>query len=72
MKAVYYEKRGAADVFKIDDLTIPPIKEDEVLVKQAATSVNPIDRRLGAGEVQEYISRTFPVVPGWDLSGPIV
>ena len=50
MKAVYYEKRGAADVLKISDLTIPPIKEDEVLVKPAATPVNPIDRRLRVGD----------------------
>jgi len=72
MKAVYYEKRGAADVLKIGDLTIPPIKEYEVLVKPAATPVNPIDRRLRVGALQKYISRTFPVVPGWDLSDRIV
>ena len=72
MKAVYYEKRGAADVLKIGDLTIPPIKEYEVLVKPAATPVNPRDRRLRVGELQKYISRTFPVVPGWDLSDRIV
>jgi len=72
MKAVYYEEHGPADVLKIGDLPIPPIKEDEVLVKVAATSVNPIDRRLREGELQEYISRTFPVIPGWDLSGRIV
>ena len=50
MKAVYYEKRGAADVLKIGDLTIPPIKEYEVLVKPAATPVNPIDRCLRVGD----------------------
>jgi len=26
---------------------------------------------LRSGELQEYIKRTFPVVPGWDLSGRI-
>ena len=29
------------------------------------------DRRLRAGELTEYIERTFPVVPGWDLAGRI-
>ena len=72
MKAVYYEKHGPVDVLKIGNLPVPPIKEDEVLVEVAATSVNPIDRRLRAGELQEYIARVFPVVPGWDLTGRII
>ena len=42
-----------------------------MLVEVVATSVNPIDRRLRSGELQEYITRTFPVVPGWDLAGKI-
>jgi len=41
-------------------------------VKVEAAAVNPIDRRLRGGELTEYIERTFPVVPGWDLSGTIV
>lgn len=72
MKAIYYRSHGDADVLQVGDLPIPPIAEDEVLVQVAATSVNPIDRRLRAGELQEYITRTFPVVPGWDLAGRVV
>ncbi|MFT5710195.1 MAG: NADPH:quinone reductase-like Zn-dependent oxidoreductase [Halioglobus sp.] len=72
MKAIYYMSHGGADVLQIGELPIPPIAEDEVLVQVAATSVNPIDRRLRSGELQEYITRTFPVVPGWDFSGRVV
>jgi NADPH:quinone reductase-like Zn-dependent oxidoreductase len=72
MKAIYYVSHGGADVLQIGELPMPPIADDDVLVAVAAASVNPIDRRLRSGELQEYISRTFPVVPGWDFSGRVV
>ena len=72
MKAVYYREHGPASVLETGDLPRPEPGPGQVLVRVAAAAVNPIDRRLRAGELQEYISRTFPVVPGWDFSGDIV
>ncbi|EED34299.1 hypothetical protein NOR51B_236 [Luminiphilus syltensis NOR5-1B] len=72
MKAVYYNSHGGPDVLQVGELPLPPCAEDEVLVQVACTSVNPIDRRLRAGELQEYITRTYPVVPGWDVAGRVV
>ncbi len=71
MKAAYYENHGTPEVLKIGDLPVPEPQADEVLVQVAAAGINPIDRRLRNGELSEYIARTFPVVPGWDLSGRI-
>lgn len=71
MRAVYYTTHGAPDVLHFGQLPVPECGGDEVLVKVAAAGVNPIDRRLRAGELQEFITRNFPVVPGWDLSGTI-
>jgi NADPH:quinone reductase-like Zn-dependent oxidoreductase len=72
MKAIYYEQHGNADVLQYGELPTPDPDSDQVLVKIAVAAVNPIDRRLRSGELQEYISRTFPIVPGWDFSGTIV
>ena len=72
MKAVFYNHHGDADVLQFGERPTPEPGPDQVLVQVAATSVNPIDRRLRAGELQEYITRTFPVIPGWDLAGRIV
>lgn len=72
MKAAYYLEHGEPDVLRVGELPVPDIEPDEVLVRVVAAGVNPIDRRLRAGELSEYISRTFPVVPGWDLAGTIV
>jgi len=72
MKAVFYAAHGGPGVLQTGDLPIPVPGDNQVLVQVAAAGVNPIDRRLRAGELQEYITRTFPVVPGWDLAGRIV
>jgi NADPH2:quinone reductase len=72
MKAVFYQEHGPAEVLQVGELDIPEPGPDQVLVKIGAASVNPIDRRLRAGELTEYISRTYPVVPGWDMAGRIV
>ncbi len=72
MKAVFYQNHGGPEVLQIGELPTPEPGADQVLVQIAAAAVNPIDRRLRAGELQEYITRTFPVIPGWDLAGRIV
>lgn len=72
MKAIYYKSHGGPEVLEFGQLPIPEPGNNQVLVQVAAVSVNPIDRRLRNGELQEYISRTFPVVPGHDFSGRIV
>ena len=72
MRAVYYDTHGDAEVLQIGELDKPSCGEEQVLVEVAAAGVNPIDRRLRAGELQAYIQRTFPVIPGFDLSGRIV
>ncbi len=71
LRAVYYESHGDPDVLQLGELPVPKPAPNQVLVQVAAAGVNPIDRRLRGGELQEYITRTFPVVPGWDLAGRI-
>lgn len=72
MRAAYYEQHGGPEVLQLGDLPKPKPQAGQVLVQIAAAGVNPIDRRLRSGELSEYITRTYPVVPGWDLSGRIV
>lgn len=72
MRAIFYQHHGGADVLELGELDTPVPGPGQVLVRVAAAGVNPIDRRLRAGELTEYISRTFPVVPGWDFAGEIV
>ncbi len=72
MRAIFYEEFGSADVLKMGNLPQPELKPGQVLVQVAAAAVNPIDRRLRAGELQDFFQREWPIIPGWDFSGRIV
>ena len=72
MKAVYYSEFGSSDVLEFGERPIPQPGPNQVLVKVAAAGVNPIDRRLRNGELQDFFQREWPIIPGWDVSGRIV
>ena len=72
MKAVYYEEFGNADVLQIGERQKPSAAADEVLIQVGAAAVNPIDRRLRNGELQDFFKREWPIIPGWDVAGRIV
>ncbi|MEL7028019.1 MAG: NADP-dependent oxidoreductase [Pseudomonadota bacterium] len=71
MKAVYYEEFGDAGVLKVGERPVPDPAPNEVLIQVGAVSVNPIDRRLRSGELQEFFQREWPITPGWDVAGRI-
>ena len=43
MKAIVYHKYGSPDVLKLEEVQKPAPKDDEVLIKVQAASVNPLD-----------------------------
>jgi len=74
MKAAVYRKYGPPDVVQIEDVQKPVPKENEVLVKVRAASVNPLDWKVMSGG--PYIIRTLlglgkPKIrrPGVDVAG---
>ena len=71
MKAAYYESNGDLDVIRYsEDFPKPEIKENEVLVRVKATSVNMIDTVMREGYPTLQIS--FPHIPGGDIAGEVV
>lgn len=77
MKAWVYDRYGAPEVLELREVPLPPFRDDhEVLVRVAASSVNPVDRhmlkppfifRRGQGFLRPKMGRT-----GSDLAGRIV
>jgi NADPH:quinone reductase-like Zn-dependent oxidoreductase len=55
MKAIVYHQYGSPDVLELTEVEIPTPRDDEVLLKVHATSVNPADWHLLRGE--PYIAR---------------
>ena len=71
MKAVRIHNYGGLDVLKYEDAPRPQPGAGEVLIRVEATSVNPIDWKVRAGYMKDFIPHSFPVIPGWDVSGVI-
>lgn len=69
MKAAYLETTGAPEVLHYGDLPDPVPKTGEVLVRVAATSLNPIDTYIRAGMVAMALPKPF--ITGCDLAGTV-
>ncbi len=72
MKAVVINQYGAAEVLQFQDIPIPQIKSDQMLVKVYATSINPIDWKTRNGMLKIIFGNKFPMVLGYDISGEVV
>lgn len=71
MKAVYYEKYGAVDVLQYGEQPKPTVKDDEILVRVHAASVNPVDWKIRDGMMLPITGLNFPKIPGLDIAGVV-
>lgn len=71
MLAVRIHQYGNRDVLALDDVPVPDLGPDEVLVKVVAASVNPVDWKVREGWLAENIPHALPLTLGWDVSGVI-
>ena len=71
MKAVEYVAFGKSNVLELKQVDKPGIKEDEVLIKIKATTVNPLDMKIREGYMQKMIPVQLPFIPGSDAAGVI-
>lgn len=71
MKAVRIHQYGGREVLSIDDIPVPEIAPDEVLVRVVAASINPVDWKVRAGYLAQMIPHPLPLTLGWDVSGVV-
>lgn len=71
MLAVRIHHYGKRDALSLDDIPIPEIAPDEVLVKVVAASVNPVDWKVREGQLAQMIPHALPLTLGWDVSGVV-
>jgi NADPH:quinone reductase-like Zn-dependent oxidoreductase len=72
MKAVVVHQYGGPEVLKFEDYPDPVPGPGEVLVRVAATSVNPIDYKRRAGMTKDFYPLKFPGLIGVDIAGTVV
>lgn len=70
MKAAYFERTGAPDVIQYGDLPDPTVGTGQVLIRNEAVALNPIDTYIRSGAIA--MNLPLPYVPGCDLAGTIV
>ncbi|HEY1012824.1 MAG TPA: NADP-dependent oxidoreductase [Herpetosiphonaceae bacterium] len=72
MQAVRFHTYGAADVLRIETVAQPRPRRDEVLIRVAASSLNPADIGGRSGAMRLIHARRLPHTPGYDVVGEIV
>jgi NADPH:quinone reductase-like Zn-dependent oxidoreductase len=71
MKAVVVRQYGGPEVLKLEEYPDPVPGPGEVLVRVAATSVNPIDYKRRAGLTKDFFPIHFPGLMGVDIAGTV-
>ena len=69
MKAVRVHNYGGPEVLRFEDAPRPTPGSGELLIRVHAASVNPIDWKVRAGYMKDYIPLPLPFILGWDVSG---
>lgn len=72
MKAAIINQFGNPEVFELSEIEKPHIKDDQILIKVFASSINPIDWKQRKGNHKFILGSPFPIVLGYDVCGEIV
>jgi NADPH:quinone reductase-like Zn-dependent oxidoreductase len=72
MKAIVVHQYGGPEVLKFEEYPDPATGPGEVLVRVAATSVNPLDYKRRAGLTKDWYPIKFPGLIGVDIAGTVV
>ena len=71
MKAVRIRSFGGPEVLELAEIEKPAPKEDEVLIRVRAASVNPVDYKIRSGAYPVVKQDQLPKVLGRDVAGEI-
>lgn len=71
MKTIRIHEYGDVNVLQIEEMPIPPIAADELLIKIHAASINPVDWKVREGWMKDMHIHKLPLTLGQDFSGTI-
>ncbi|PYP85575.1 MAG: NADPH:quinone reductase [Candidatus Angelobacter sp. Gp1-AA117] len=71
MKCILTESYGGPEVLQVEEVPVPQVGPNGVLVRIHATSVNPLDWKLRQGLLRPVMDLRFPIILGCDFSGVV-
>lgn len=71
MKTIQFDRYGDSGVLELKQADKPQPGEGEILIKIAATTVNPFDMKVRSGSMQKVVPINLPWIPGSDAAGTI-
>ncbi|WP_197060090.1 NADP-dependent oxidoreductase [Sporocytophaga myxococcoides] len=72
MKAIVIHNFGDGNVLQQEEVTIPKIEQDDILVKVQAAGINPIDWKVRQGYREDFLQNNNPGILGWDVAGTVI
>lgn len=71
MRAAIYERYGPSSVLTVQKVPKAHAGPGDCLIKVAGAGLNPVDAKLRSGSLDGIFPLSFPVIPGWDVSGTV-
>lgn len=72
MKAFLIDRYGKKETGRIGDAPQPPLRDDDVLIRVHAASVNALDAKIRTGEFKLILPYRLPLILGNDMAGTVV
>ena len=70
-RAIRIHAFGGSDVLKLEELPLPEPKDDDIVLKVLAASINPVDYKTRNGSYPRITADQLPVTLGRDVSGVV-
>ncbi len=71
MKAFLIDRYGKNETGRIGDVPTPSLRDDDVLIRVHAASVNALDTKIRRGEFKVLLPYRLPLILGNDLAGTV-
>lgn len=68
-QAIRIHNYGGPENLKLEQVQLPEVQADEVLVRVLAVGVNPVDWKITEGWMKDFRPIQFPYIPGRDIAG---
>src|SRR5215510_13332394 len=71
MQAVRIHSTGTAAALVLDDVAPPVAGASDIVVRVAASGINPIEWKIRSGAMLSALQRPLPAILGWECAGTV-